>query len=350
MRRAIWIGLFVLLGLALVGAAGVYYLAFAPNTTSYDGERGIKVPRGASFEAVLDSLEARDIVASRSTLAFFGRVTGWQDQVKAGYFTFESGTSNYDLLSTIRRGLQSPVHLTIPPGSRPEVVAAVAGSVMEFEADAFLTALRDTSLAAELDTDVAHLFGYMLPETYFFYWLTDARTVVSKIKEQFDNFYQAEIATQADTIGLSKPEIVTMASIVEWETGIGDEKPTVAGVYLNRLRRGMPLQADPTVQFAVLEQEGRKRRLLYADYGIAHPYNTYQFRGLPPGPITNPSSSSIRAVARAEDHEYYYFVATGDGGHTFSRTLSEHNRAARQYHDLMRQRRREQARQQEAQD
>ncbi|MEX1054722.1 MAG: endolytic transglycosylase MltG, partial [Rhodothermales bacterium] len=139
--------------------------------------------------------------------------------------------------------------------------------------------------------------------------------------------------------GLSKDEIVTLASIIEWETGREEEKATVAGVYVNRLRIGMKLDADPTIQYVVMAKEGQKRRLLYEDYRIEDPFNTYLRAGLPPAPITNPSPSSLRAAASPEKHPYLYFVATGDGTHKFSRTLAEHNRAAREYHDLMRERR-----------
>jgi UPF0755 protein len=183
----------------------------------------------------------------------------------------------------------------------------------------------------------------MMPETYHFYWLNDAPSVIKKVKESFDTFYSEEIAAKAEQLGLTKKEVVTLASIVEWEAHVNEEKPRVAGVYLNRLRGNWPLQADPTVQYAVIEREGQKRRLLYEDYDIQHPYNTYKFAGLPPGPITNPSPSSIRAVANAEEHDYMYFVARGDGSHTFSRTLAEHNRAAQEYYRLMRERRRQQA-------
>jgi UPF0755 protein len=135
-----------------------------------------------------------------------------------------------------------------------------------------------------------------------------------------------------------------MASIVEWEARLEEEKPRIAGVYLNRLRIGMRLQADPTVQFALMQVEGgRMRRLLFRDYEFQHPFNTYLYGGLPPAPINNPSPSSIHAVLDPEPHDYLYFVARGDGGHTFSRTLSEHNRAARDYRTMMRERRHQQA-------
>ncbi|MEM1125168.1 MAG: endolytic transglycosylase MltG [Bacteroidota bacterium] len=333
--------LFLLVGLGLVGglvALGlVYTLALRPNTPDFEGTRTVKIPPEASFETVLDSLEARGIVASRASLGWVGRTTGWGGQVKAGHYAFEAGLSTYDLLQKLRRGLQEPVRLTIPPGTRPEVVAAVAAREMAFEAEAFLAALADSALAADLGTDPVHLFGYMMPETYFFYWLTPPETVIRRVKEAFDDRFEAQVATAP--LGLSKEEIIRLAAIVEWEARLSEEKAAIAGVYVNRLEQGWLLQADPTVQYGLLEIEGQKRRLFFADYELDHPYNTYRIAGLPPGPITNPAPSSVEGALNPADHRYFYFVANGDGSHTFSRTLAEHNRAADRYRALMRERR-----------
>jgi UPF0755 protein len=285
-------------------------------------------------------------VASTTTFRWVARATGWGSQIKAGYYEIGPGSSNYSMLSTLRRGLQSPIRLTIPPGTRPEIVARLAGRVLYLDAEEMAQALRDPELAAELGTDSTSLFGFMYPESYDFYWLTPASTVVRRVKQYFDRFYENEIAAAASERNLTPENVLTLASIVEWETGIVEEKPKVAGVYLNRLRINMPLQADPTVQYAVLQDEGRRRRLLFEDYRIDHPYNTYQIRGLPPGPLNNPSAASIRAVVNAEDHEYLYFVATGDGDHVFSRTFREHVNAANRYRALMQERRRTQQQQQ----
>jgi UPF0755 protein len=135
---------------------------------------------------------------------------------------------------------------------------------------------------------------------------------------------------------------VTLASIVEWEALEDEEKPTIAGVYLNRLEEGWRLQADPTIQYVLIQTRGKRTgRVLYDHLEIDHPYNTYRNGGLPPGPITNPSPSSLRAVTTPEQHEYFYFAADGTGGHTFSRTLREHNRAAEKYHRMLDRRERE---------
>jgi len=341
-RKKLTIAALIMACLILLAAGTGYWIVFSPNTPSYEGELRVKLPPGSQLETVADSLESAGVLATRKSFTWMAKLTGWGDQIKAGHYTFKAGVSNYDLLDVLRRGLQTPIHLTLPPGSRPEVVSAVLAREMYFTADDFARALCDTALARELGTDTTHLFGYMMPETYFFYWLNDAPTVVRKIKESFDTFYKKETKDHPAPLGLTPDEVISMAGIVEWESYHLPEKPTVAGVYLNRLRDGWALQADPTIQYAILQSEGKKRRLFFRDYELKHSYNTYLYRGLPPGPINNPSPSSIRAVLQPEAHQYYYFVARGDGTHLFSRTLSEHRRNAQAYYALMREKRKAQ--------
>lgn len=323
--------------LALAGGIFLYWLCFSSNTMSFEDERTLKIPGGSSFETTIDSLNTAGILDNSGSLSLMGKLTGWGAQIKAGHYSFEQGASNYDILQTLRRGLQTPVRVVIPPGTRTEVIAAVVAKEMAFSADEFRAAMEDSTLAAELGTDTKHLFAYLLPETYFFYWQTSPERVIRKVKESFDSFYEKERAGSETT--LSPDEILRVASLVEWESDLVAERPTIAGVYLNRLRDGWKLDADPTVQFAILEREGAKRRLFFRDYKIDHPYNTYLIRGLPPGPVTNPSPTAIAAALHPEEHGYYYFVAKGDGSHIFSRTLREHTRAAQEFYRLMRERR-----------
>ena len=345
MRKTLIIGASVLLVLALIAGGVAYWTVFKPNTEDFEEARSLHLPQGVTYQQAVDSLEARNLLESERTFKWMASLTGWGDQIKPGHYRIQSGMSNRDILDKLRRGLRDPVKLTIPPGTRPKVAAAVVGSNMSFTRKDFLDALRDTSLAAKLNTDTTHLFSYMRPETYEFYWLNSAADVVSKIKRSFDDFYQRLERQQPDSmaVNLTKEEVLRLASIVEWETYYDEEKPRIAGVYLNRLERGMPLQADPTIQYALLQSEGQKRRLLFEDYELDHPYNTYNYRGLPPGPLNNPSPSSVRAVMNPEQHDYFYFVVDPDSsGHTFSRTLREHNRAAERYRRAMRERRRQQ--------
>lgn len=337
MRKKLLIALLLLMGLSLAVVMAGYWAFMSPNTQTYDEGRNVYIPRGAGLEAVADSLQSRNILASRQTFTWLARLTGWGNQIKAGHYVIRPGASNYDILQKLRRGLQDPVRLTIPPGTRAEVVAAIAGRDMAFEPADFLAALNDPALAESLGTDTTQLFGFMLPETYHFYWLTSPETIVARIKQEFDRYYEQELAAGAQALNLTKEDVVALAGIIEWETSVPAERPRVAGVYVNRLRRGMKLDADPTVQYIVQVQEGRKRRLLYADLRIPHPYNTYLQPGLPPGPITNPSKSSLKAAVNPESHDYLYFVASaeGDGSHVFSRSYDEHLRAVARYRARM---------------
>lgn len=337
MRRKLLIAAFVSALVLAAGGAGAAYLMFGRNSPVSEVERTVIIPPGASFQSVIDSLDSADVLTSRNLFALAAYLTGWGDQIKAGHYIYSGGYSNYELLSILRRGLQVPVRVTIPPGSRAEVIAEMAARNMAFDAETFLQALGDSTLANELGTNVQGMLGYMLPETYFFYWLTDAPTVIRRVKEEAERLVEAELAAAGSE--LETDVILSIASIVEWETAVTEEMPTVAGVYLNRLDRNWPLQADPTIQFALLDLEGEKRRLLVNDYSIDHPYNTYHYTGLPPGPITNPSASSIRAVARSEKHNFMFFVAKPGGGHAFNSTLSGHHRDARAFHRYMRDRR-----------
>ena len=322
----------------VVGIGGT--LVFGPNTGAYDAPRSVYIAEDASLDTAIDSLEQADVLVAPSAFRLVAQVTGWGRQIKPGHYRIAPRQSNYHLLDKLRRGLQDPVRVTIPPGVRPAQLTAVLGRRLEREAAAFRAALRDTSLARDLGIPPAHLFGYMLPETYEFYWQTPPETVVRRVKQGFDRFYERELAAGADSLGLTKREVVTLASIVEWEALLDAEKPAIAGVYLNRLDEGWPLQADPTIQYVLLDTQGeRVTRVLYEHLEIDHPYNTYQIQGLPPGPITNPSPSSLRAAAAPERHEYFYFAADGTGGHTFSRTLREHNRAAEKYQQMLDERR-----------
>jgi peptidoglycan lytic transglycosylase G len=348
MRRRIWtaVAVFVLLGLAAASAAA--WLAYSGNTPEFEGNRTVHLPAGSSLETIEDSLLAAGVIQRRWTFNYVARATGWGDQIKSGHYSFPSGESNLDVLGTLRRGEETPVRVTIRSGSRKDFVARAVGRSMAFEPEDFLAALRDEGFANSLGTDTTHLFSYLLPDTYHFYWESSPETVIREIKSTFDRFYEdAASGARGPGLELSKAEVTNVAAIVEWEAGIEEEKPTIASVYLNRLRDRWALQADPTIQYAIIELEGSKRRLFNRDYRIQHPYNTYLYRGLPPGPVTNPSRSSIEAVLNPESHAYYFFVARGDGGHIFSRTLGEHRRNANAYYRVMRQKRAEAAREAE---
>jgi len=327
-------------GLSVAISAFLAWIVLIPNRSPISGEKSLYIPQESSFEDVVDSLNSQELLDHVWSFRVLAYTTGWNQQMKAGYYVFSSPQSNLQLLQTLRKGLQTPVLLRIPEGSRRDRIARVAATNMAFEPEDFLKALRDTSLAASLNTDTLHLFSYMLPETYSFYWLTDARDVIVRIKREFDDFYDRELSVDASARNMTPNEVLSLAAIVEWETNVDSEKHTIAGVYLNRLQKNWPLQADPTIQFALIELEGNVRRLFFRDYRIQHPYNTYLYQGLPPGPITNPSPITLKATAGAEDHDYMFFVASPNGGHSFNTNLRGHHRDAIKWRRHMAERRR----------
>ena len=328
-----------LLLLALVGAGFVAWLAFLPNVPDHEGGEpySLRLPPGTDFDAAMDSLEALGAVRQSASLRLFGGLTGWGEQVKTGHYNVRPGMSNWALLDKVRKGLQDPIRITIPGGLTPERFGRVLERQLGADSAAVVAAVNDPALADSLGTDAAHLFGHMRANTYDILWTTDARRAVARIHGWHDRYWTDEKVAKAEALGLTPDEVITMASIVEWEAQKPSERPRIAGVYLNRLLGRTPagtmrLQADPTVQFAMMKADGGPmRRLFTRDYAFPSPYNTYQIAGLPPGPINNPSDDTIDAVLDNENHQFLYFVADGTGGHRFARTLSEHNANAAEW-------------------
>ncbi|MEX2601663.1 MAG: endolytic transglycosylase MltG [Balneolaceae bacterium] len=266
------------------------------------------------------SLDSLSIVVDPDNLRWAGSVLGWRN-FQPGRYELSGGYSYDDLLSRIARGIQDHARVTIPPGINPGQLSVVLSGQLSADSSDFARLFEEgSSLLDELDLTGDRLFARMLPDTYNIYWTGTPERVVRRLLSEFEQRVVNTFGNAIEQSEYSLDEILTLASIVEWEAVRSDEKPVISGLYLNRLDRNMPLQADPTVNYAV----GERRRLLYEDYQIEHPYNTYLFRGLPPGPITNPDLSSIRAALYPEEHEYIFMVANPEGGHTFSRTYQEH--------------------------
>ncbi len=316
--------------LTLVIAAGGAWIIWGPN--ALPGERGVYLTERGDVDATVDSLKTAGVLASATSFRAFAAATGWGDQIKPGYYEFETGGSNFDLLGRLRRGEQTALRVTIPPGTTMGRLARVISQPFAFDSTDFRDAMRDPELLGELGVTEEQAIGVLLPETYFAFWLSSPQTIIRKAHDAFENI----VGDGTET--LSPIDVATVASIVEWESQFKPERGHIAGVYLNRLRIGMRLQADPTVQYGLLEIEGKRRRLLFVDYELDHPYNTYRINGVPPGPLTNPSPSSLRAVLNPDATDDLYFVASPalDGTHEFSRTLSEHNRKADQYRAALR--------------
>jgi UPF0755 protein len=287
----------------------------------------VTVPPKARFSTVADSLAAHGIIRSTLWFKLVARLRGVDRNTKAGVYEFRRGAPLGRVLSALAEGRTATARLTIPEGlTIPEVATLVAERV-GMPADSFIGVARDTAFARELGISGPSLEGYLWPETYAVPLGATAQDVARTMVQSFQAAWRPEWTARLDTLRMSRTELLALASIVEGEARADDERETIAGVYRNRLRIHMALQADPTVQYAILLANGmRKPRLYQKDYLIPSPYNTYLHPGLPPGPVNSPSRRSIEAALYPADVHYLYFVAGPDGRHVFSRTYDEHLR------------------------
>jgi peptidoglycan lytic transglycosylase G len=288
----------------------------------------ITVPVGATFRAVTDTVVSRGLVQSRFWFRVLARVRGVDREVKAGIYDVPEYAGAWGVLSVLQSGRVATEKFTVPEGLTLLQLADLAQERLGIPRDSVLAAARDTALRRSVAPDAPSLEGYLLPETYHLPLPVTAETLLGAMVEEFRHRWLPAWNARLRGLGESRTQVITLASIVEGEARFDDERPIIAGVYRNRLRLGMPLQADPTVQYALELATGeRKSRLWFKDYAVESPYNTYLHPGLPPGPVNSPGLKSIQAALYPADVPYLYFVAGPDGHHIFSRTLDEHNRA-----------------------
>lgn len=328
-RRVMWgTAVFVAI-VCIVTGIYVYHSFHAKNYP--DGHAVvISIPSGVSFTYITDLLYEKGVIENKFRFLLVGRILRLEDKIQSGMFEIPPGKSNYELLQDLRYGrLRKVFDITIHEGLSTAQIARIFQNRMGLDSLKIVTLANDSGFAAELNIPHGSLKGYLLPDRYRFFGDDTEEGVLRKLVNEFWKFYNDSLQRRTEELGFSIHEIVIMASIVEGETKLDTEKPTVAGLYYNRLHRRMPLQADATVQYALVDEP--PRRLLYRDYRVQSPYNTYLFRGLPPGPINNPGRKAILAALYPEEHNYLYMVTDGTGGHTFSETYSEHLRAVRQF-------------------
>lgn len=289
-------------------------------------ETSVVIPRGSGVEAIARRLVDAGVVSDANILAIGAKVTGQARKLKAGEFAFPAAVSAREALDILEQGDTVVRRVTVAEGlSSLDVVAIVEA------ADGLVGEVGDVPPE-----------GALLPETYHYAWGDGRADIVARMQSAMDETVDRLWADRAADLPIASPEqAVILASIVEKETGVAEERPLVASVFVNRLKRGMRLQSDPTVAYGIAGGEGLDRPLTRADLRQKTPYNTYVIDGLPPTPIANPGSASIAAVLRPAETTYLYFVADGTGGHAFARTLAEHNRNVRAWRKIQRQRRTE---------
>jgi UPF0755 protein len=312
--------------LVLGGIVGVVVVAgvlFFPATATRQYEtREIMIPRGATIETIAGILKSNGLVQNAQWFVIAGRVLGYDRHLKAGRFTIPVGASLYRILRTLARGMATGDMVTLPEGLRVEEVASALFAQAKIDPVLFMQLSADSAFTASLGIPAPKVEGYLYPSTYPFYPLLSPEEVIRVMVRQALRVLEEEMSLPGARTELEPHEVLTLASIVEAETGSATERPLIAAVFYNRLRRGMMLQSDPTVSYAL---GLRRNRVYYKDLDVKSPYNTYRNRGLPPGPICSPGRGAIHAVLfPLPDTTTYYFVARGDGTHLFSKTWEEH--------------------------
>jgi UPF0755 protein len=306
------------LGLALLAACG----GGEPEGEPIE----FTIPSGASFDVVVDSLRERSVVRAAPLFALYARMRGADRQVRAGRYRFAPGSSWKEVLGALVEGRVLTEAVTVPEGLTLDRIAERIAPVSGVSQDSVLAILTADSAAERFGLPGPGLEGFLLPETYRFAPGTSPDRVIAAMAEAYRAFWTDERMGRLDHLGMTMAELTTLASIVQAEARHQDEMPLIAAVYHNRLREGWPLQADPTVLYAL---GGHRSRLLYAamDSVADHPYNTYTRAGLPPGPIGAPGPAALHATLHPAESDFMFFVAVPGGRHLFSRTLAEHNRA-----------------------
>jgi UPF0755 protein len=290
------------------------------------------IPRGANFGQAADSLSHTGVIGSAKLFKLYGRVIGGDRNIKPGTYLLKHGTPWNSIIDALNGGHGLVNTVTIPEGWTVAQITPALAKTLKVPAESVTAAVRDTTLLARLDVPNPTLEGYLFPDTYAFPLGTTARQAVREMVYSFERRWKPSWDSAALAMKINRNDLVTMASIVEKEARLPEERPVIAAVYYNRLRKGMLLHADPTVQYALGHHVGR---VLYKDLAIKSPYNTYVNKGLPPGPIASPGVASLAAAASPANVQYLYFVASQDGHHEFRMTLEQHATAVRQVRAAM---------------
>lgn len=325
----------ILLSIVLTGLY-IYRSVFRTNVDLHGEPSAILlIPTGASFRMVKDSLYRHGWIRDRRSFEWTALRKQYDSNVKPGRYRIKQGMTNQSLVDLLRSGEQEAVNLFFQNARTPAELAGRIARQIEADSLGLLNLMNDHEFLHQYGVTPATLFAITIPNTYQFFWNTSPKGFLLRMYKESEKFWNAKRKERAAAIGLTQVQVVTLASIVEKETAMNSEKRVIAGVYMNRLMRNMPLQADPTLIFAW--HDYTIKRVLNRHKEILSPYNTYLHTGLPPGPICLPSTASIDAVLEFESHDYLYFCAREDfsGYHNFAVTLSEHNRNAARYQQAL---------------
>ena len=318
----------LILLLAPLLAVGVWGQRFLNTPLVPPQPTVVEIKAGSSFTRVARQLENAGIVSNAAVFTWLARWRGATASIHAGEYLFETEARPDEVLARLVAGDIRKFQVTVPEGFNLREIAARLAETGIASAEDFLSPCYDTAFIKDLGIEADSLEGYLFPETYTYTSTTTVRQLLRAMVEQLNRHLSPALLTGAEALGLNRHELLTLASIIQKEAGNVMEMPMISAVFHNRLKRGMALQADPTVIYGIVDFDGNLTRKHLA---TPTPYNTYRKRGLPPGPIASPGQFALRAAANPAETKALYFVARGDGTHEFSATLKEHNRAVRRY-------------------
>ena len=305
-----------------------------PNSSSVSK---VTVITGSTLSEISKQLYEKKIISNEQMFRWAVQVMGKEKEIPVGTFQLVDTQSNYDIIKQLVYGSPELIKVRLLEGWSVKQIAAHLNDVMGSEPDEILDISKDYRFLKKHNIKASTIEGYLFPDTYLFFNGDTPTSVLDNVVSEYKKFWRDAFRDRARELNMTEHEVVTLASIIEGEAIYDKERPTISGVYHNRLNIGMRLQADPTIQYII---EDGPRRLLNRDLRIDSPYNTYKHKGLPPGPINSPGAQSLKAALYPEENEYLFFVARGDGYHTFTTNEKDHNIAKKQLQKLRRELRR----------
>jgi len=326
-QKLLLAGLFILGVSCMVGVAGyIYQIYYSPIMSSApDGNSVILIPRGSTFDSVTARIRKKGLLPYPRLYDYLAEKLKVHSRIQAGEFKIQHNWNTSELLQYLISGKSIRHRITIPEGENYRQIAERLQLAEIADKDVILSLKDDPELLAKTGIpDMTNLEGFLFPETYFFSRVDTERQILSAMITQYRRVFNADFQKRAKEIGMSEYKVLTLASIVEKETGIDSDRPKIASVFHNRLKRRMRLDSDPTVIYGLSDFNGNLTR---KHLRKPTPYNTYTKYGLPPTPISNPGRASLQSVLYPADKKFLYFVARGDGSSKFSKTLREHNKA-----------------------
>jgi UPF0755 protein len=313
-------------GILLVAITWITEWGLPPWRKPGEGLMEVVIPQGANAADIGKMLEETGVISSDKKFVFLAKIKGHEKRIKAGRYGFHKNMAINEVLNKLVKGEVRPVLVTIPEGLTIEEVADIIQKQVDIDKKRFIKLANDSGFVKRKDIEGKNFEGFLFPDTYKLEYGVTEKDIIERLVKEFWSIFNDSLKERSREIGFSIYQVVTLASLIEEEAMIEEEKPVISQVYHKRLKLNRALECDATIQYALTEH---KSRLLFSDLKIKSPYNTYTHRGLPPGPICSPGETAILAALYPADTDFLYYVARGDGSHIFSKTAKEHNKAIR---------------------